>query len=363
MTDMIKTLFILVIMVMTIVIIFVTNDIVFGLSNTVQSEETYLRSFYRQRADFEDIYSTTTPLKPLVSRIKKITDVTAQDVTAQDIFILNPSQFSPVRDQGRCGACYIFVICSLLSASITVRVGKFGKTLNAQQLLSCFPASGKPCEGDTPEDVLLWMDKTGFEISVGDDYSEVPSKCVKTTEGFSVGLNSVESLCDFIDRESIAEPTLEETAKLKKNITRMKQQLMTNGSFFASITAYSDLFNFIGDRVYEHGESSSTTGGHAVTVIGWCDAGVDKRLGFEKGYWVCKNSWGDQWAPAYDFPGHFAMLMGRNECGIESRSGSAAAAVKRTSGTNVVPPDLTIGSYNELIGFIVESRKQGQTFE
>ena len=43
---------------------------------------------------------------------------------------------------------------------------------------------------------------------------------------------------------------------------------------------------------------------------------------------MCKNSWGKDWAKEYDFPGYFAIRMGYNECGIESRCGGANPDVK-----------------------------------
>ena len=319
--------------------------------------EAYVRGFYRQRIDYRQIYKTITPLKPLISPIKKFTLLSKDNIP--NIYIFDPKYFSPVRDQGKCGACYIFVICSLLSDNVTIRIGNFGKNLNVQQLLSCYPSKDGGCEGEAPEDVLIWLEKTGFKLSISDEYKDAVTQCIRTEKGISVAPTSVRSLCEYIKRESITDPTPTEQATISKNIYRMKQQLVTDGPFFGSISVFSDLFNFSGNKVYEQ-NSNVFSGGHALTIVGWCDEGVDKREGFESGYWVCKNSWGDDWAPEYDFKGYFAIRMGRNECGIESRAGCADANVKFETGG--VPSELVYDKYIELLKYIVNKKGTEKAF-
>lgn len=321
------------------------------------NRENYVRGFYRQRIDYRQLYKTVTPLKPLVSPIKDFTLRPTDKIPS--IYIFDPKYFSPVRDQGKCGACYIFVICSLLSDNVTIRIGNFGKNLNVQQLLSCYPSKEGGCEGEAPEDVLLWLEQTGFKLSISDEYKDAVTQCVRTDKGISVTPSSVRSLCDYVKRESISDPTPVEQLMISKNIYRMKQQLITDGPFFGSISVFSDLFNFSGNKIYEQ-NSNIFSGGHAITIVGWCDKGVDKREGFEQGYWVCKNSWGEDWASEYDFKGYFAILMGRNECGIESRAGCADANVKFVTGG--ISSSLVYDKYIQLLKYIVNEQGSEKTY-
>ena len=125
-----------------------------------ESKENYSRVFPPViRKFFNLFFKTETPLRPLISPIKEF----PKDIKLPEIYIYNPKYFSPVRDQGSCGGCWAFTISSMLSDNITIKILKFGKNLNVQQLLSCYP-SKKPCEGEAPEDVLLWLEKTNFKI-------------------------------------------------------------------------------------------------------------------------------------------------------------------------------------------------------
>ena len=133
-------------------------------------------------------------------------------------------------------------------------------------------------------------------------------------------------------------------------------QLLEYGPFFGSIGVYQDFFNFKGDRVYVKG-SDVFVGGHAIEIVGWCDKGVDLRENFQDGYWVCKNSWSKDWATGYDFAGYFAIKMGSNECGIESRSGAAETNVEYVLEDKKIPEYFVYNTYEQLVKYIVGKRK------
>ena len=318
----------------------------------VSNNESYSRGFPPIIKNFsESYYKVVTPLKPLVSPLKKF----KKEGTLPSIYIYNPKYFSPVRDQGRCGGCWAFVVCSMLSDNVTIKILRFGKNLNVQQLLSCYP-DANPCDGEAPEDALIWLAKTDFKLSIDNQYLQTATKCVKSDKGIQVEKNSIKSLCKYINRDSIENPTSEESQLLEENINTMKMQLLKGGPFFGSISVYQDFFGFKGDRVYTKGPGQFV-GGHAITIVGWVDKGVDLRQGFTDAYWVCKNSWGVQWASGYDFPGFFAIKMGVNECGIEARSGCAEVNVDYRLADKNIPKYFAYNSYADLLKYVLKNTK------
>jgi C1A family cysteine protease len=293
-----------------------------------------------------------TPLTPLKAKLFNF----KKDKKLPSFYLTNPNFLSPVRDQGDCGACWAFVTTSLLSNSITKRIFKFGKNLSVQELLTCFNPINNGCNGAEPEKVLEWLEKTQFKLSINDEYNpKSPKECIKMAEidGIRVQKDSVISLCKYIDDES---QVIKDQNKLSQNIYNMKRFIIEKGSIYATISVYSDFLKFNGNKIYMK-DSNDFLGGHAVEIIGWCDKNIDIRKNFnEYGYWICKNSWGKDWSSKYDFPGYFAIRMGFNESGIESRCGSAEPNVNYIS-RNVTPKNFSIESYPEYVREILLRKK------
>merc|ERR1711982_115343 len=62
----------------------------------------------------------------------------------------------------------------------------------------------------------------------------------------------------------------------------------------------------MGSGVYKRSSEATVLGGHGIKIIGW---------GTENGedYWLCVNSWNEEWGDK----GLFKIARGSNECGIE----------------------------------------------
>jgi hypothetical protein len=97
--------------------------------------------------------------------------------------------------------------------------------------------------------------------------------------------------------------------KLKDyNIVRgeeIQKELYENGPCGVDFFVYADFMNYK-SGVYQH-KYGDQEGNHAVLFLGW---------GVEAGtpYWLVQNSWGPSWGEA----GHFRILRGSNECGVET---------------------------------------------
>jgi len=90
----------------------------------------------------------------------------------------------------------------------------------------------------------------------------------------------------------------------QQDVETIKRAVML-GPIATWMQVYID-FAMYSTGVYEH-VCGCPVGGHFVTIVGWDDTG---------GYWICRNSWGEDWG----MDGYFHIHMGSNECGIEEGS-------------------------------------------
>ena len=259
-----------------------------------------------------------TPIEDLRSQLKKFKDMEIPEFLCYNFDILPLPQ-----NQGKdCGACWAFVVSGLLGDRISIHKNK-RVAMSAQHLLQCYDYPNG-CAGDTPENVFKWMEDSGFKLTFDKllPYKEMyTDKIVKgcpkpALVGIDVLKGSLYRIVNKLDEDDVNE------ADLVQNIVNMKSELIESGPFFATILVYDDLFNFVEDSGPYVSNEEKFVGGHAITVVGYCDALVDPRPGYKDGYWICKNSWGEQWpkgSPPY--PGYFSIAMGLNMCGIESRCG------------------------------------------
>lgn len=245
--------------------------------------------------------------------------------TIPPFLLYKPEYLTPVRNQGTCGACWAFALCDMLSDRLMLSTGAvFDQNISVQQLLACFARDG--CDGGSPEDAAMWLAATGKRLNTEREMKYtaasggyVDTACPIDLPGAEVGIepDSVKSIVEFIEEENY------DKALLRQNIVNMKRALLESGPFYCAMSVYDDLFAFQGTSVYERSKGAELIGGHAIEVIGYADPGVDPRLGFRDGYWICKNSWGKDWPLGTTSPGYFTIRMGVNMCGIESRCGFA----------------------------------------
>lgn len=262
----------------------------------------------------EDIFLPiiNTPLSEIKSKFLK-----NPEQRIPNFFCYNFGVLSPVQNQGNvCGSCWSFVVSGLLSDKI--RIFKNSKTiLSAQQLLYCYDYPNG-CNGENPEDVLIWLDKTKTILYdnilipyVQEKQLNIDNNCnIKDVfkNGFNIKENSIHSIV---------------SKNIEENVKNMKLELILHGPFFSTIEVYEDFLFFVETEPYINNKKSSFIGGHGVVIVGYCEPNVDLRKGYVDGYWICRNSWGLSWpkgSPAS--PGYFTISMGKNICGIESRCAS-----------------------------------------
>lgn len=267
--------------------------------------------------DHITMYPAKVPLTPF-----KTPKITFENVLLPNFLIYKPELLTPIHNQGDCGSCWAFATCSVLADRLRVKSNIINE-FSVQNLMACFERNG--CDGGHPEEACLWLSKQQvplIDIKKAKYRQEkggyVSTECNKNDALSFVAKNSVFSIVDFIEENNYNKNTLNE------NINNMKKALYLTGPFYCAISVYDDLYEYDGLSIYKKGRNSTLFGGHAIEIIGYCDKGVDKRMGFkESGYWICKNSWGLNWPSGTALSGYFMVEMGKNMCGIESRCGFA----------------------------------------
>lgn len=323
-------------------IILIILFIIFGL--TYVNKEKYYRFGLTPLFDTRDTFlhrKSYANLDPLTSDIYY-----NKEVDLPDFFMYNTKYFLKHKEQGLCGSCWALASINVLSDRAVIADSNFNKNLSIQHLLECIPFG---CEGGSPEKAFKWMETNELTTEENIPYYsklniELKKGCpsILKEKGFNVKKDSVRSLCKFIEEHDYNREIL------NKNIINMKNELIQNGPFVATIAIYENFITFPGTSIYNSNKTGEhVIGGHALEIIGYCNEGVDTRTGFEKGYWICKNSWKDKWPRKTNDQGYFAIIMGDNECGIESRCCRADLKLKK----NISKPKEKI-FYNNYDNFI-----------
>lgn len=291
-----------------------------------------------------------TPLTALISPYQKVDPkLNPYDYN----FATYRTQFlSPVRDQGNdCQCCWAFATCDIISDRLSIMTnGQVRVPFSVQQLLSCvYNGKRNGCEGGNPEEAFEWISNSGYYLqpitknNIDLDYQQIPSKtknpsiisttCSNSIIGVNIERGSVHSIVRFLEKENINKGEVDYSILLD-NIYNMKAELLNGGPFYCAMTVYEDFYEYEGQNVYVHNKNSKKIGGHSIEIIGYCDEGVDNRIGFTDAYWICKNSWGKNWPINSKDKGFFAIKMGVNECGIESRCGFANPKIDKQINVN-----------------------------
>ena len=99
------------------------------------TKDYFIRNFPPLSGAIDTFYNiAVTPLKPLQSPIEKFDP----GLPLPEIFIYNSKYLAPVRNQGRCGACWAFAVSQQLESD-GIRLGLYDLdvSLSPQQIISC----------------------------------------------------------------------------------------------------------------------------------------------------------------------------------------------------------------------------------
>lgn len=266
-----------------------------------------------------------------------------------------PRWIQPPLNQEDCGSCWAFAIASTLTdraivdqfthpellpedeevhfvTSIEFKGKKIKNQFSPYVLASCdfceqlkkndipgLMIDGEKCnlqcEGGVLEWAYIFLDNNGLITMYCNIQSRGEYKCqdMNKIKG-SVVANRFCHLWQFDKPIQVSryEPEqLTDPSRKEENIKGIQVEIMENGPVTAGMVVYQSFYDFFSDKknatdvyIYKDDPGDKELGGHAIEILGWGDkAGVS--------YWLCKNSWGEEWADG----GYFKIKRGT--CAIE----------------------------------------------
>ena len=224
-----------------------------------------------------------------------------------------PRCIHPIRDQGRCGACWAFGTSEAFSDRLCIAsAGRINVVLSVEQLLDCnLWGLESSCTGGDQATASEYIIARGL---VSDD-------CYPYTKRHGGNASKCEKQCspNATDRSWV--PHRAKAGSLRWLVTEraIQQEIFARGPVVSCFAMYTD-FQKAGDgRVYSHGPNATSKGplsdGHCIKVLGWGVQPANASTGTAATpYWLIANSWGSSWGV---LGGYFRMVRGANEGDIE----------------------------------------------
>ena len=191
---------------------------------------------------------------------------------------------TPVKNQGQCGSCWAFSATGSLEGRYFVKNHEL-KSFSEQQLVDCTRSYGNyGCAGGMVDNSEDYWEDTKAEVETGYPYEGKDDSCF---DDWDKGVAHVSNY-HYIKQYSV-------------------EGLMTalqSGPVSVHVEADKPVFSQYSGGVLDS-KDCGTNLDHAVLAVGYDVDG---------GYWIVKNSWGDQWGEN----GYLRIAMEGNICGITS---------------------------------------------
>ncbi len=278
----------------------VSSEIVKNEKNSL-SKITRISNFNKKDLDFQKYDYLDFPVMhvPLIF-------LEPDETSPKPIAKTTPSQFNwmkkdgkdwttSAKNQGNCGSCWAFAALGALESVIKIKedCADLNPDLSEQYILSCLPKSGSCHGGNSAKALKLIMETTPdgnyhngiIPESCFEYYANDNIPCSKKCENWE---EKLVPLLDYGSWKSDGSNT---------DIERIKTEIIEKGPVVAYIMA-TESFKIWGGTIhnpnaYFYHLFSLPFGfvNHVVIIVGWKDSSLVPN----GGYWICKNSWGQEW--------------------------------------------------------------------
>ncbi len=180
---------------------------------------------------------------------------------------------SPMMNQGRCGSCVAFAVIGALESQVNIarHTPSSPWAFSPQHLFSC--GGGGCSSGWRPGNAMTVLKDTG-----------VPDEtCFPYTAGSKGEDIACSTACSDAGARSLKIADYTMPTWLFGSVDSVKTALQ-KGPLVTTMAVYEDFF-YYKSGIYKH-TTGSMAGGHAVSIVGYSDAGK---------YWIVRNSWGEDW--------------------------------------------------------------------
>ncbi|XP_021506129.1 procathepsin L-like [Meriones unguiculatus] len=195
---------------------------------------------------------------------------------------------TPVKNQGRCGACWAFSAVGSLEGQMFRKTGKL-VPLSEQNLVDCSWSYGNQgCNGGLMNLAFQYViENKGLDTMVFYPYEAQNGPCRYDPE------YSAANVTNYV--------------KIPLSEDALMTAVATVGPISVGINSQHHSFRFYKGGMYYEPNCSSTSLDHAVLVVGYGEESDGRK------YWLVKNSWGENWG----LNGYIKMAKDRdNNCGI-----------------------------------------------
>lgn len=173
---------------------------------------------------------------------------------------------SPVKNQGNCGSCWAFSTTATWRDAMIVQAKENGDG-SEQYVLDC-NRQGYSCNGGYFDVSEIWVTPGAVREKDYAAYSAKKYSCNTSAPKFAKALKWF-----YIEGSKGGDPTVDD----------IKEALMLYGPVSVGVAAGNDWSNYRGG-ILQGSACTSKQLNHAVQIVGW-----------GKGYWIVRNSWGTGW--------------------------------------------------------------------